>query len=399
MRPYMLKVLILQPNRRTANIWAPLYKRITETHPIDLTVLMPKMSEIARREWESSIYFPGKYRLIELNSWLNQYSDMGHTAPLILSPLLYRHLRANKYHLIHSLGEAGYISTFQTSLYKLISPRTFKYCIRAAQNVYKTYPFPFSFFERVSYKVVDSIICNGVEQGEVLREKGYRGRVDLIPLGVDTNLFVPKDATSLRETLGLKFFTFGYIGKLIEQKGVDDLISAFGRMPEDTNLFIIGSGNYVARLQGMKDNSPAGNRIIIMDHVHHGQVVDYLNCMDVLVLPSKFSPASSINDKIPIPWKEQFGRVLTEAMACRIGVIGSDSGSIPTVIGNAGLLFASGNRNDLWGKMMLFYNDRQLLRELAEEGWKRARDKYSWEIVGKQIIDLWLELACDNMAT
>ena len=45
-------------------------------------------------------------------------------------------------------------------------------------------------------------------------------------------------------------------------------------------------------------------------------------------------------------WKEQFGHVIIEAMACKVPVIGSDSGEIPHVIGDAGLIFPEGNDAD-----------------------------------------------------
>lgn len=390
----MLKVLVICPNRRTINIWAPFYKIISENDSIDLTILVSKMSEPMQKEWESSIYFSRRYRIIEVRALFNKYSDLGHSAPLTFSPLLYRHLIGKKYDIIHVLGEAGYMSTFQVALYKLFSRNNLKMCIRGAQNVFKKYPRPFRFFEKVSYRAVDSIICNGADHEEVIRKKGYTGRVDIIYLGVDTHFFIPKDSSLLRETLGLRYFTFGFVGKLTEQKGIDDLIDAFSHMPEDTDLLLIGSGPLYKELIRMKEQSFASNRIIFVKHVPHNQVVKYINCMDVLVLPSKFIPHSVINKMIRIPWKEQFGRVLVEAMACKVAVIGSDSGEIPFVIGDAGLIFKSGDRNDLFEKMMRVYNDRQLLKSLAEEGFKKAQAKYSWDVIGKQVINLWKELTC-----
>ena len=61
----------------------------------------------------------------------------------------------------------------------------------------------------------------------------------------------------------------------------------------------------------------------------------HLRALDALVLPSESTPL----------WKEQFGHVLIEAMACGVPVVGSDSGAIPEVIGEAGLLFPGGGRD------------------------------------------------------
>ena len=66
----------------------------------------------------------------------------------------------------------------------------------------------------------------------------------------------------------------------------------------------------------------------IVTGVPHDKVPEYLNAMDLLVAPSQTTPW----------WKEQFGRMLIEAMACGVPVIGSDSGEIPYVIGDAGMV-------------------------------------------------------------
>jgi len=85
--------------------------------------------------------------------------------------------------------------------------------------------------------------------------------------------------------------------------------------------------------------------------------------MDVLVLPSKTMPT----------WKEQFGRVLIEAMACQVSVIGSSSGAIPEVIGKAGLVFKEGNAADLRAKIEQLKSSPKVRKELAQKGYRRQR--------------------------
>ena len=325
-------------------------------------------------------------------SLFNRLSEIGHSAPLTLMPALYKHLISGKFDLIHILGDAGYVSTFQVVLYKMLSRKNINLCIRGAQNVCKKYPLPFRIFEQFSYRQVNSIICNGTEHREVVRRKGYRGRVDIIPLGVDDKYFIPKDATVIRRKLGLRHFTVGFVGKLSEQKRVNDLIHSFAKMPQDANLLILGSGPQSTELKKLSNQSLASSRIVFVEHVPHSEVVDYMNCMDLLVLPSGFVLKSAVERVVPIPWKEQFGRVIIEAMACKIPVVGSDSGEIPVVIGDAGLIFKSGDCHSLHSKLMQVYNDQSLAVKIAEAGYQRVKEKYSWAVVGEQIINLWFEI-------
>jgi glycosyltransferase involved in cell wall biosynthesis len=94
---------------------------------------------------------------------------------------------------------------------------------------------------------------------------------------------------------------------------------------------------------------------------------EYLSCLDVLVLPSKTTPH----------WKEQFGRILTEAMACEVAVIGSRSGEIPQTIGDAGLTFREGDSQELFEKIQ-FLLERDTLRDtLGKKGRARVLEKYT----------------------
>ena len=69
-------------------------------------------------------------------------------------------------------------------------------------------------------------------------------------------------------------------------------------------------------------------RVHVLTGVAHDDVPAFLNAMDVLCAPSQTTAR----------WREQFGRMLIEAMACGVPVIASRSGEIPYVVGDAGLV-------------------------------------------------------------
>ena len=100
------------------------------------------------------------------------------------------------------------------------------------------------------------------------------------------------------------------------------------------------------------------------------------------MLPSRTTPV----------WKEQFGRVLAEAMACKVPVIGSDSGAIREVIGDAGLIFPEGNVAALADCLRLLNASPSLRHDLAERGYVRASGLYTQEHIAEQTADFYRQL-------
>ncbi len=104
--------------------------------------------------------------------------------------------------------------------------------------------------------------------------------------------------------------------------------------------------------------------------------------MDLLVFPS-----------ITLPdLKEQFGRVIIEAMACEVPVIGSDSGQIPSTIDKAGLIFKEKNIKDLKEKIEALIKNPNLRATLAKNGRKRVLENFSWKVIAEKQYQVYKEL-------
>src|SRR3989344_5802087 len=106
--------------------------------------------------------------------------------------------------------------------------------------------------------------------------------------------------------------------------------------------------------------------------INYKEMNRYISAFDVLVLPSITMPR----------WKEQFGHVLIEAMACGVPVIGSDSGEIPRVIGNAGLIFKEKDLFELKGCLLTLKNNSELYNRLVKSGHQRVKEFSCDNIVG-----------------
>jgi len=252
----------------------------------------------------------------------------------------------------------------------------------SAQNVFKRYPFPFSAFEKYTYKNAAHAFLMNEEVSDILRGKGFKKEFTVLPLGVDTDSFCKKDISSLKKNLALKDFVIGFIGKIDKQKGIFDLIKAVSGIKERIQLLIIGNGDLKGEAEYFVTSLGLGQETVLMDAVSNSQVPNYLNCMDVLVSPS-----------ITLPnLREQFGRVIIEGMACEVPVIGSDSGEIPVTIGEAGLIFKEGDVADLKDKIESLIRNRSLRDTLSGKGRKRVLENFSWRVIAKKQHQVYTEL-------
>jgi glycosyltransferase involved in cell wall biosynthesis len=222
--------------------------------------------------------------------------------------------------------------------------------------------------EIVNLRSAEGAIAGSVEAKEVLRNKGFSSLVSVLPqLGVDAERFSKREISSLKEQLGLNAFTIGYIGRLVEEKGLMNLLEAVAAIEAEFKLLLVGRGPLKRKLAERASQLGMSERVVFVDAVAHEEIPNYLSCLDVLVLPSLTTRA----------WKEQFGHILIEAMACEVPVIGSDSGAIPEVIGEAGLVFPEASVADLAGRLKQILEDASLRNSLAQKGRQRVLDNYT----------------------
>jgi L-malate glycosyltransferase len=229
----------------------------------------------------------------------------------------------------------------------------------SAQNIRKRYPLPFHLAERFVYRRSAFALPVSSRVEEVLRAKGYRGRAVVLPLGIDPRVYRPHpEGASLARELraGTDDLLIGYLGRLTEEKGLRTLLRALTELRSLAwRLVVVGRGAYEEEFLRIARSKKLESRIHAVGFVPHPEAPRYLSAFDLLVLPSE----TRAN------WKEQFGRVLVEALACGTPVIGSDSGEIPFVINasGGGLVFREGDAADL----------ARALRELASDPEQRRR--------------------------
>lgn len=252
----------------------------------------------------------------------------------------------------------------------------------SAQNIYKDYPWPFGYFERYVLRNADYVFPCNEEALSILRNKGYQGGAEIVPLGVDTGRFQKGREEDLRKQLGLTMPVVGFIGKMVHEKGVQTLIEASAKVKAPHNLLLIGNGDLKEKAVDLARKLGIEKRTVFIPAVPAPQVPAYFRCCDIVVMPSLTMPN----------WKEQFGRVLVEAMASNVPVIGSDSGEIPNVIGDSGLVFPEKNSDILAERIDYLLNNESIRVEYAEKGFRRAIEKFTWSSIARQQRRVYYEL-------
>ncbi len=209
---------------------------------------------------------------------------------------------------------------------------------------------------------------------------GYAGKpAAVLNPGVDTDAFRPDPAArrKTREHLGWKpnDLVVGFSGRFVEEKGIDTLLHAFVHSTPGWKLLFVGDGALAPRIESLRLQHPS--RVRLVRDAHHDDMPAYLRVMDLLCAPSRTTAQ----------WKEQFGRMLVEAMACGVPVLASASGEIPYVVQDAGVLIAEDDLAGWTETIGRLVANPAIREDLAARGLSRVRTEFSWPIVARRHLD------------
>jgi L-malate glycosyltransferase len=255
--------------------------------------------------------------------------------------------------------------------------------------------FPVATLEAYNLRHSHGIVSGNQDGMDVLRQRGYQGEMRVMPqLGVDESLFRPQAQPELAAQLGIQpdEFVIGFVGRFVEEKGLLTLCDAVAGLAKEKpwKLLLLGRGELKEQLIAKAAKAGISDRLLIIESVPHDDVPRYINLMNALVLPSqsteKFKTLTSVG------WKEQFGHVLIEAMACQVPVIGSDSGEIPHVIGDTGMVFPAGNAEALRGCLARLMGQPEMAIALSKQAYSRAMKCYTNRALARQQLDFYQHL-------
>lgn len=165
-----------------------------------------------------------------------------------------------------------------------------------------------------------------------------------------------------------------YVGNLNIEKGVDVLINSFSKLSIfNIELWIVGTGIHESKFKKMAKESPKKDFIKFFGFTEYEKLPSFYKAADVFVHPC-IRP-------------EAFGRTIIEAMVCKLPIITSDVGAPPKIVGDSGLIFKTGDSNQLTQRLEQILNDDKLRKRLIDSAFSKAMSEYSdIKIVDKVIM-------------
>lgn len=221
--------------------------------------------------------------------------------------------------------------------------------VQCYENIDRPLPSPVRWLRSRVLRDATFVAARSISAERLVHAWGAQGDVGFAPPAVPNWESVP--------SVPAHPFTVGYAGRLIERKGLFDLLAAVRQLGAPLELLLIGNGEIRDQLVGQPI---PGSQVRVLDSLTHDQMASGYAQLDVLVVPSHTTAT----------WKEQFGRVIVEALWCGVPVVGSDSGEIPWLIEltGGGLVFPEGDRDALAGALEKLRRHPELRRELASTG-------------------------------
>ncbi|MBU1164158.1 glycosyltransferase family 4 protein [Patescibacteria group bacterium] len=267
-------------------------------------------------------------------------------------------------------------------LYKLKNTHT-KYLLTLQSGDTEKFMWKRTWFWYLLYKKVytkaDRIqsISNYLEKRA--RKYGYKGKVDIIPNGVDLDVFTQEFSSEhkqkLKESLEIKpkekiIIT---ISRLVEKNAISDLIRAVKNL--NVRLLIVGIGKLETKLKALSHEIGNHNKVVFLGQLDHKDIPQYLAISDIFIRPSI---------------SEGLGNSFLEAMAAKVPVIATPVGGIPDFLDErkTGLFCEVKNPSSIAEKINLLLSDENLRKEIVNNGHQLVISQYSWENIASKMNEI-----------
>lgn len=253
-------------------------------------------------------------------------------------------------------------------------------CTSHGGDLFALNGFAFSWLKRRVLASCRAVTVVSTSMKERVRQLGVaEDRIQVISMGADLSAqYTPpeKEDRNGREIL--------FVGRLVEKKGVIDLLHAFRQVAEeyeDASLTLIGGGPQRVLLERTAQRLAIDKSVNIMGPLPASSLVEYYRRAAIAVFPFVVARDGD---------QEGLGLVLIEALGCRCPVVASDLAAVRDVIEHErnGLLVRPGDRNAIAAAMLRLLRQPGLAAELAARGRADVLARYDWDKVARRYADL-----------
>jgi D-inositol-3-phosphate glycosyltransferase len=218
-------------------------------------------------------------------------------------------------------------------------------------------------------------------------------KIDVVPCGVDLDLFAPIPQDEAKQVLGLppERCVILFVGRIEPLKGIDTLLRAIAllapEMPcwrDELSVVIIGGAPgagidqvnaELERLERLRAELGIEDLVTFQGAQDQDTLVYYYSAAEMTVMPSHY---------------ESFGMVALESMACGTPVVASRVGGLAFNVqdGRTGFLIPDGDAELLASRMRLLLQDRELRETLGQQAREWA-GRYGWPAIADQMLELY----------
>ena len=200
------------------------------------------------------------------------------------------------------------------------------------------------------------------------RDMGYKGRVEIIPNGVDFAKF----ASGQRSALTSREVVLITTSRLVEKNAVGDIIKALKFLPDNVELKILGTGPLESKLKLEAGSYNLEARVEFLGYISHYDISKYLHRADIFIRPSL---------------SEGMGNSFIEAMAAGLPVIATSVGGIPDFLKDreTGLFCRVNDPKSIADKVMEYINNSELTSRVVENAKKMVQEKYDWDLIAEEM--------------
>jgi glycosyltransferase involved in cell wall biosynthesis len=372
----VIRALVVAVGKRTEH-WCDFFAALARRRGLDVVLQAAEVSRLAADQLAQLAHESPRFRF-RLAPHLCGEETTGHMASILFGPGSWRGLRNLRPDVVHVIGEPSYLATHQAIRARNRFWPGVPVTLYAAQNVVARFPWPFPHLERYAYRQAALALPITPAALAVLREKGYRGPARIVPLGVDLAQFAPAPSPPAGP------FTVAFVGRLESHKGIADLVAACDLL--ECRLLIVGDGSLRPWVEA--EAARRDGRIELRPWAGHAELPRFLARAHALALPSVEIVQRNVLPWVGVPLREQFGRVLVEAMACGVPVVGTTVGEIPHVLGEGGLTVPPSDPAALARALTAIRDDLRLAARLRERGLERAAE-FSWDRIAESMEEAW----------